>query len=73
MEFVNGTKVSEKEKLKELGFSLAEVRILLRIQFHESVLARTVLNAGNFLWRAKKGNICDVSFHYTLDQPLVKW
>ena len=41
-------------------------------QFHEAVLARTVLNGDNFVWMAKRVTFCDLCFHYTLDQTLVK-
>ena len=43
-----------------------------RTQFHENVLARTVLNDEQFSMDDQKGHISDLCFHYTLDQPLVK-
>ena len=41
-------------------------------QFHENVLVGTVLIAPFFM-DGQKGHIkCDLCFHYTLDQPLVR-
>ena len=42
------------------------------IQFHENDFARTVLNADNFLWMAKRVTDVTSVSSYTLDQPLVK-
>ena len=50
----------------------ATMYLFPRTQFHENFLARTVLNAGNFLRMAKRVIICDFCFHNALDQPLVK-